>query len=124
MTFRAYQDNVVIVLEDQPSETASGLAIVHTRAAGAREHRTARVVESGPGYYTRLGAFIPNTVRAGERVVVDAMAGQNYAFDLTVPRHNKSTEFQELFGDRGQFRIVREAEILAVLDGDVAVAAE
>jgi uncharacterized cupin superfamily protein len=41
-----------------------------------------------------------------------------------VPRSNKSAEFQELFGDRGQFRIVREQEILAVLEGDVAVTAE
>jgi len=36
--------------------------------------------------------------------------------DLTVPRHNKSAEFQDLFGDAGEFRIVREQEILAVVE--------
>lgn len=123
MTIRAYQDNCIIVLEPIETETKSGLAIVHNRAPGAREQRTARVIASGPGYYTRLGALVPNTVKAGDRVMVDAMAGQNYAMDLTVPRHNKSAEFGELFGDRGEFRIVREQEILAVID-DEAQAAE
>lgn len=123
MTFKAYADNVIIVLEPVPTETASGIAIVHNRKPGAREQRSARVIASGPGYHTRLGALVPNTVKVGDRVMVDAMAGQNYAMDLTVPRHNKSAEFGELFGDRGEFRIVREQEILAVID-DEAQAAE
>lgn len=113
---RAYQDNVVIVLDPQETETKSGIAIVHNRSPGAREHRTARVIASGPGYHTRLGALVPNEVKAGDRVLVDAVAGQNYAMDLTVPRHNKSSQFGELFGDRGEFRIVREQEILGVLE--------
>ncbi len=120
---RPYHDNVVIVLDQQPTETKSGIAMVHTRPAGVREHRTARVVASGPGYYTKLGALIANTVKAGDRVLVDALCGQNYAMDLTVPRHTKTSEFQELFGERGEFRIVREQEILAVLE-DEAQAAE
>ncbi len=115
MTFRAYADNVVIELEPVRTETDSGIAIVQT-AKGARDHRVARVVASGPGYTLPSGAFVPNTVRAGERVLVDALCGQNYDLDLTVPRHNKSAQFQELFGDRGEFRIVREQEILGVLE--------
>jgi hypothetical protein len=63
---------------------------------------------------------VPNTVKVGDRVIVDALAGQNYALDLSVPRHNKTQEFQELFGDRGEFRIVREEEILGVLVDEVA----
>jgi co-chaperonin GroES (HSP10) len=116
MTFKAYADNVVIVLEPLPTETASGIAMVRTSAKGARESRTARVVASGPGYRTRLGALVPNELKEGDRVVVDALAGQNYALDLTIPRHNKNNEFQELFGERGEFRIIRQDEALAVLD--------
>lgn len=115
MSFRAYADNVVIALEQERTQTASGLAIVHT-ASASRGHRTARVIASGPGYTTPSGVFVPNEVRAGDRVLVDALAGQNYDLDLTVPRHNKSSEFKELFGDRGEFRIVREQEILGVLE--------
>lgn len=111
-------DNVIIVLEPQPTETESGIAIVHNRKPGAREQRTARVLASGPGYYTKLGALVPNEVKPGDRVMVDAVAGQNYDMDLTVPRHNKSPGFEELFGDRGEFRIVREQEILAVIEDE------
>ena len=128
MTFRPYGDNVVIVLEPLETETASGIALVQG-GARARDHRTARVIASGPGYTARIGKqehgtnawswrdiFIPNEVKPGDRVIVDALAGQDYAMDLTVPRHNKPQEFGELFGDRGQFRIVREGEILGVVE--------
>jgi co-chaperonin GroES (HSP10) len=134
MTFRAYADNVVLAFEPRETETASGLSIVHSGKSGAREHRTAKVVASGPGYWQTMGkvdklgryekgfrrVFVPNTVKVGDRVIVDALAGQDYALDLNVPRHNKAQEFQELFGDRGEFRIVREEEILAVLVDEVA----
>lgn len=121
MTLRPYADNVILVLEPEPTKTQSGLAMVRLRGPGARYSRTARVVSSGPGYWDeRRLRFIPNEVRAGERVVVDALAGQNYDLDLTAPRHNKPTEFQELCGEKGEFRIVREQEILAVIaDGAV-----
>jgi co-chaperonin GroES (HSP10) len=121
--FKAYADNVIIVMDPRPTETASGIALVNMRGPGAKEHRTARVIASGPGYHTRLGFLIPNEVKEGDRVLVDAFAGQNYAMDLTVPRHNKSPQFEELFGERGEFRIVRHDEILAVLE-DEAQAAE
>jgi len=125
VTFRAYADNVVIQIEPRETQTESGLTLVHGGKNGAREHRTARVVASGPGYYrskpggangTERGVFVPNEVKPGMRVIVDALAGQDYALDLSVPRHNKSAEFQELFGDKGEFRIVREEEILGVLE--------
>jgi co-chaperonin GroES (HSP10) len=125
MTFRAYADNVVIQLLPRETETASGLAIVHSGKSGAREHRKARVLASGPGYRRPVkggcgevygGILVPNEVQPGDIVLVDALAGQNYDFDLTVPRHNKSAEFQDMFGDAGEFRIVREQEILAVVE--------
>lgn len=123
MTFRAYMDNCVLELEPLPKESAGGIALVNM-GPNNKGHRTAVVKASGPGYTTTQGVFIPNTVKAGDRVLVDALAGQHYALDLTIPRHNKSSEFQELFGDRGEFRIVREQEILGVLEDDEPKAAE
>jgi hypothetical protein len=35
--------------------------------------------------------------------------------DLTVPRHNKPTEWSD---DRGEFRIVRADEVLGVVERD------
>jgi co-chaperonin GroES (HSP10) len=132
VTFRAYADNVVIELLPLETQTASGLTIVHGSGKKSREHRRARVIASGPGYYQPVkgdcgevsarGAFVPNETKPGDIVLVDALAGQDYAMDHTVPRHNKSAEFQELFGDRGQFRIVREQEILAILESDAEAA--
>jgi len=123
VTFRAYADNVVLQFEPRETQTASGLTLVHSGKNGAREHRTARVIQSGPGYWHLFGSsqrthrvFVPNEVKVDDRVIVDALCGQDYSMDLSVPRHNKSAEFQELFGDKGEFRIVREEEILGVLE--------
>lgn len=130
MTFRAYADNVLLALEPLPSESKGGIALVHG-ARKARDHRTALVIAAGPGHYkTRRvpasgalqghteeqGAFIATQVKPGERVVIDAAAGEDYAFDVTAPRHNVPLEFQELIGERGEFRVVREAQILGVLE--------
>jgi hypothetical protein len=77
----------------------------------------AQLEEAIAAAHCRTGSvFVANEVQPGDRVIVDALAGQNYALDLSVPRHNKSTQFQELFGERGEFRIVREQEILAVFE--------
>jgi co-chaperonin GroES (HSP10) len=115
---RCYADNCLIELEPLETVSASGLALVHTRAPGAREHRFARVIASGPGYYTRLGALVPNTVQPGDRVVVDALAGDRmkYDWDISAPRQNKQPELDHLLGERGAFRVVREQEILCVVE--------
>jgi co-chaperonin GroES (HSP10) len=111
MTFRPYADNVVLTLEPIETTTASGIALVPHKP----KHRTARVVFSGAGFWTRLNAFIPNESEPGQRVIVDALAGQNYDLDLTIPRHNKLSEFEELFGEKGEFRIVRQDDILGTI---------
>jgi chaperonin GroES len=110
VTFRAYQDNVVLRFERLPTRTASGLHLPESRAEKTRQ---ATVVAVGPGHVNRGGHLVPTHVQVGDRVLVDARAGQDYALDLNVPRHNKPTEWSD---ERGEFRIVREEEILAVLD--------
>ena len=129
------QDNVLIVLEPLETVSPGGLTIVPGNPKRMRGSRTARVIASGPGYwYTRrqrIGdrqfsapteVFVPNETKPGDRVIVDADHGQDYKLDLEIPRHNLSTEFQELLGERAEFRMVRESgEILAILDEDTRV---
>ena len=132
---RPIHDNVILVLEPKPAQTASGIALVHLNKDAPRASRTARVIASGPGYYReskqRIGdrpyteatsAFVPNETRPGDRVVIDETAGQNYHFDVSIPRHNVGHEFQELVGEKGQFRIVRESEIHCILESEAAAA--
>lgn len=116
---RALQDNVVVRFVPRPAVTAGGLHIPQTasrRKAGVRE---AEVMAVGPGHFrdSGHGRFVPTTVRVGEVVMVDELAGQDYSLDINVPRQNKGAEFGD---ERGEFRIVREDEIHAVVERDGA----
>ena len=122
MNIRTYADNVIIALLPQPTQTASGIQLMAGARTGARDHRKARVLASGPGFRDRHGHLVPNEVKPGDIVIVDALAGQDYSLDLSIPRHNKSSEFQELIGERGEFRIIREQEILAVVESEASAA--
>jgi len=123
MSVRAYADNVIVVFDkdETKQDPDTGLWLVPSKP-GARGGKIATVLASGPGYWTQptkeapRGVFIPNEVKPGERVLLDALAGQDYSLDLTIPRHNKNLEFEEMVGERGQFRIVREQEILGVIE--------
>ena len=144
MGIRAYMDNVILKLD--PLEAVSGGGIVmidQTRLSG---HRFATVVSSGPGHYRKRlergpgtvvnkagdqyhtvdsHMFIPNETKPGDRVIIGKHAGTDFRLDLSVPRHNKGQHFEELLGDRGEFRIVREEEIEGIVeDESVAEAAE
>lgn len=131
---RAYADNVILKLD--PLETVSGSGIVILDQTGLSGHRLATVVSSGPGYWAShrrqgpgtetapgrteytadSGVFIPNETKPGDRVIIGKYAGSDFRLDLNVPRHNKTTEFQELFGEKGEFRIVREQEIEGIVE--------
>lgn len=136
---RPTSDNVLIVLEPLPTESAGGLTLVNLKdpRAHARASRTARVIAVGPGYWktTRrlLGnrtytepteVFVPTEVVAGDRVIVDANPGQDYRLDINIPRQNINAEFVELLGMKAEFRVCREQEIYAVLDDMAEQAAE
>ena len=127
---RPYHDNVVLRLDPLATETASGIAIVQPTRSTAHSWRTARVAAVGPGHYqqAKVGAdgtidslFLPTTVQPGDRVLIDSRAGQDYTWNTTAPRHNKASVFEDLLGEAGEFRIVREAEILAVCDPDAVI---
>jgi len=115
-TIRAVQDNVILRFLPPPTKAAGGLLFIPDTAK-PEPTTLAEVVAVGPGYYrdSGHGRFIPNTLRPGEVVIVERRAGQDYALDLNVPRTNKETTWAD---ERGDFRIVREDEILAVVEGD------
>jgi len=131
MTFRPLADNVLIVLEPEPAETRSGLSIVRQRGPSARYSRTARVIASGPGYTGRstylnpAGLFHPNELKPGDRVLVDALAGNTWDWDVSAPRNNGADTTVPflaavaLLGEKVEARIIRESEALAVLEEDV-----
>lgn len=114
---RPTQDNVILKFLPRPTQTAGGLVIPQTVRESRVGTREAEVLAVGPGHHKPSGLFVPTQVQVGETVLVDTLAGQNYDMDLNVPRHNKPTEWAD---DRGEFRIVREDEILCVVERDEA----
>ena len=130
MTIRMLSDNALIRLDPPPSETASGIQLVHTRAPGVREHREAVVIAVGPGHHPgckscggQKPTFIPTTLRPGDRIVVDATAGNKWDWDVSSIRHNEKADFDSMLGERADFRVIREAEAHCILE-DEAKAAE
>lgn len=130
---RMLQDNVLIRLDPPENVSRGGVHLPENRQRpGGRESRTATVLAVGPGYYQGCrecgctSVFVRTELKPGDRVVVDALAGQDYVLDVSVPRHNKGADFLRLLDERGEFRIAREGEILAVIDdaGERVEAAE
>lgn len=127
-TFRPLADNVLVVLEPEPTETATGIQMVRLRGPGARYSRTAHVIASGPGYFGRptflhpAGLFHANKLQPGDRVIVDALCGNNWEWDVgEAPRQNDNPEVPFLAAPsvavgRQEYRVIREQEALAVLD--------
>ncbi|MEI9950810.1 MAG: co-chaperone GroES family protein [Pseudomonadota bacterium] len=117
MRIRAVQDNVIVRFLPEPGQTKSGLFLPKTAQVSRTGVKRAVVLAVGPGYYrdSGHGGFIPTTLKVGEVVLVDALAGQDYRFDLNVPRHNKSVEWAD---EQDGFRAVREDEVLAVIESE------
>lgn len=114
--FRAFADNVLVRLLPLPTRTASGIYTPPSEKRRVQETREAVVVASGPGYHNKSGKLVPNETRAGDRVLVPAQAGDIWHSALSAPRFNKTAEFQGLMGEEGDYRVVREQEILCVLE--------
>jgi co-chaperonin GroES (HSP10) len=115
MRIRATQDNVIVRIVPEPDQTKSGLFLPQNRQAITNGTKRAEVIAVGPGYYrdSGHGRFIPTTLKPGQIILVDVHAGQDYRFDISVPRHNKKVEW----GDKhGEFRIIREEEALALVE--------
>jgi hypothetical protein len=127
---------VLLVLEpDVPHVTASGIVAVTFEKSQAYANRIGRVVAAGPGHYqprvyrdtTRreddaleFAALIPTTLKPGDRVVVRVDAGDKYTY-------TKRQDFADMYAarlaewgipfDSAEFRMIREIEALAVIEG-------
>lgn len=136
MAFRPAADNVLLALEALPEKTAGGLYVpgfeYKTGPDGAegkrkrdfdprrkRAHlRRARVLAIGPGHFAgcnRCGGskphLIPTTLRPGDIVWIDAVAGDDWSLDKSAPRHHtKPLNFEQVGDHVGELRIVREEE--------------
>jgi co-chaperonin GroES (HSP10) len=122
MNVRPKDDNVFVQLEPLDEVRASGLVLIGKKP-GAKEVRTGTVMAVGPGHWTEPnrtcpeGYFKPTEVKEGDRVILEAWAGENFQRGFFIPRHNgRGCNLGELGETRGEFRIVREDEILAVIE--------
>lgn len=126
MNFHPRSDNVLLELEPLPTQTTGGLHIPDMGKKDARRKATAvrwaRVLAVGPGHQPgckkcgdRRRVFIPTELRPGQRVLVDALAGQDYSWDIVPTRaHAKAQNFEAVGDHRGELRVVREDECIAV----------
>lgn len=119
---RLLEDNVAIKLE--PLNQQHGAVFV-VREKVKVEQRLARVLACGPGHHTEptfsapQGVFVPVGLQAGQMVLVTSAAGHDYrpGLDLYSPRQNDRAEFNELFGEPGEYRVIRAEEALATFEG-------
>lgn len=123
---RPLQDNVLVYLKPKPTRSSTGaLVLPQNRGKRGTAPREAIVLATGPGWRLRdgRGPLVPVEVQAGECVVVDEMAGQDWAFDVSKPRGNpKGCQWDafpvptvhERVG--GEYRMVRADECLVVLE--------
>jgi len=113
---RAIQDNVVIRFLP-PKKVSDGGCIFLPDTAKPEKTLKAEVIAVGPGHYrdNGHGHFVPTTLKPGEIVLVDRQAGQDYCLDVNVPRQNKAADWAD---KNGNFRVVREEEVLAVLEDE------
>lgn len=136
MSFVPKQDNVLLALEPLTATTAGGIVIPGFEyktgpdgAEGKRKRdfdprrkraqlRRARVLAVGPGHHagcTKCGGshptLIPTTLRPGDIVWVDAVAGDDWTLDKSAPRHHaKPLNFEQVGDHVGELRIIREEE--------------
>lgn len=112
---RLRNDNILVRLTREPTEvrTQSGLVLLpQSRAPKLTDTIRATVEAVGPGRVLKCGNRVPSAVEPGDVVILHHSAGEvpeDFTFDEYEPRQNEGTEF-------GDHRIVREDEIMAVVE--------
>ena len=136
MKLRMVQDQALIQLEPRETTALPGGLIVNpgfsyksgrgTEAKDSRDPRAkstgvpwAKVLSIGPGYYpgcrkcgAERTAFIPTTLRPGDRILVSETSGHEYTFDV---KGSRQVEATTMVGD--DLRVIREDEAM-LLDLD------
>jgi chaperonin GroES len=97
MKFRALSDLLVIERDSPQTITASGIIIPEMAQA---ELDQGTVIKAGPGRTTDHGAFIPNEVKEGDKVLFSKYA--NLGFKM----------------DGKEYTTMHPADIIGVIEGD------
>ena len=102
MKFRPLHDRVVVKRVDEESKTAGGIIIPDT---AQEKPMQGKIIAVGPGARDEAGKIVPLEVKAGDLVLFGKWSGTEVKIDG-----------QELL-------IMKESDILGILDGKVSVKA-
>ena len=102
MKFRPLHDRVVVKRVDEESKTAGGIIIPDT---AQEKPMQGKIIAVGPGARDEAGKIVPLEVKAGDLVLFGKWSGTEVKIDG-----------QELL-------IMKESDILGVLEGKVSVKA-
>ncbi len=102
MKFRPLHDRVVVKRIDEDTKTAGGIIIPDT---AKEKPQQGEVIAAGPGARDEAGKIVPLDVKAGDRVLFGKWSGTEVKIDG-----------QELL-------IMKESDILGVLEGKASVKA-
>ncbi len=92
------QDRVLLKVIDSKEEEKTQSGIILPNAEKESRTEKLEVVAVGPGAYTQNGTLIEIEVKEGQTVIIDKFSGQ---------------EFTE---DNIKYKIVRQADILAIIE--------
>lgn len=129
-------DNVLVAFESLEEKSAGGVILpAFEYVTGGKHHgekqsrhtlsRWATVLSVGPGHSPgckKCGnvrkTFIPTELKPGQRVLVPANTGEDYAMDISAPRHHtEEHKFSSFEGfENAEMRIIREGQVLAVVE--------
>jgi co-chaperonin GroES (HSP10) len=126
---RMTSDNVLIQLEPLETQTKSGIFLPDLAKGSRRqgtELRKATVLAIGPGHNPgckkcggQKSTFIPTSLKPGDKVLVPALAGEDYILDVSAPRHYQNApEFKNFDEHEGELRIVREEQIVCAFEAE------
>jgi chaperonin GroES len=94
---RPIHDRIIVRREEAKTVTEGGIHLVERART---PQRCGEVLASGPGYTDEKGKFIPNTLKAGDRILFGAYAGT------------------ELKLDGETYQVMRESDVAGLLDAD------
>ena len=99
MQFRPLHDRILVRRVDEDEKTAGGIIIPDT---AKEKPQQGEVVAVGPGSRNEAGDLLPLDVKVGDRVLFGKYAGS----EVTI--------------DGAEYSIMKESDILGVLDGTAA----
>src|SRR6476620_3594900 len=102
MKFRPLHDRVVVRRIEEDTKTAGGIIIPDT---AKEKPMQGEVIAVGPGARDESGKLVPVDIRKGERVLFGKWSGSEVKID----------------GD--EFLIMKESDILGIIEGKVSVRA-